>query len=41
MNALAAIAVCDQCGMTMKEAAEGLQSFTGFKDASRFTPEKN
>lgn len=31
MNALAAIAVCDQCGMTMKEAAEGLQSFTGFK----------
>ena len=31
MNALAAMAVCDQCGMTMKEAAEGLRTFTGFK----------
>ena len=31
MNALAAMAVCDQCGMTMKEAAEGLKTFTGFK----------
>ncbi|MCI7796665.1 MAG: UDP-N-acetylmuramoyl-tripeptide--D-alanyl-D-alanine ligase [Lachnospiraceae bacterium] len=32
MNALAAIAVCDRCGMTMEEAAAGLLSFTGFKN---------
>lgn len=31
MNALAAIAVCSQCGMTMEEAARGLKTFTGFK----------
>lgn len=31
MNALAAIAVCAQCGMTMEEAARGLKTFTGFK----------
>lgn len=31
MNALAAIAVCSQCGMTMKEAARGLKNFNGFK----------
>ena len=31
MNALAAMAVCSQCGMTMAEAAEGLKTFTGFK----------
>lgn len=43
MNALAAIAVCDRCGMTMKEAASGLLKFTGFKNrqqiykGSRFT----
>lgn len=31
MNALAAIAVCSQCKMTMAEAAEGLNRFHGFK----------
>ena len=31
MNALAAIAVCSEHGMTMKEAAEGLKTFHGFK----------
>lgn len=31
MNALAAMAVCSKCGMTMAEAAEGLKTFTGFK----------
>lgn len=31
MNALAAIAVCSQCGMTMEEAARGLKTFNGFK----------
>ena len=31
MNALAAMAVCEQCGMTMSEAAKGLKTFTGFK----------
>ena len=31
MNALAAIAVCAQCGMTMEEAASGLKTFNGFK----------
>ncbi len=31
MNALAAIAVCSQCDMTMEEAARGLKSFHGFK----------
>lgn len=31
MNALAAIAVCSQCNMTMEEAARGLKTFTGFK----------
>ena len=31
MNALAAIAVCCQCGMTMEEAAKGLKTFRGFK----------
>lgn len=31
MNALAAVAVCSQCGMTMAEAAEGLKRFHGFK----------
>lgn len=31
MNALAALAVCDRCGMTMEEAARGLRSFNGFK----------
>lgn len=31
MNALAAVAVCSQCGMTMAEAAEGLKHFHGFK----------
>ncbi len=29
-NAMAAIAVCAQCGMTMKQAAEGLYTFRGF-----------
>lgn len=32
LNAMAAVAVCCQCGMTMAEAAEGLSSFTGFKN---------
>lgn len=32
MNALAAIAVCKECGMSMKEAATGLSSFDGFKN---------
>lgn len=32
MNALAALAVCDQCGMTMEEAARGLFTFSGFKN---------
>lgn len=32
MNAMAAIAVCAECGMTMEEAAKGLLSFTGFKN---------
>ena len=31
MNALAAMAVCSQCGMTMEEAARGLKTFNGFK----------
>ena len=31
MNAMAAIAVCCECGMTMAEAAEGLLTFHGFK----------
>lgn len=31
MNALAAIAVCHENGMTMAEAAEGLKTFHGFK----------
>lgn len=31
MNALAAIAVCSQSGMTMEEAARGLKTFHGFK----------
>ena len=31
MNALAAIAVCCERGMTMEEAAEGLLTFHGFK----------
>ena len=31
MNALAAIAVCCERGMTMAEAAEGLLTFHGFK----------
>lgn len=31
MNALAAMAVCSQCGMTMEEAASGLKTFHGFK----------
>ncbi|MBQ7795917.1 MAG: UDP-N-acetylmuramoyl-tripeptide--D-alanyl-D-alanine ligase [Lachnospiraceae bacterium] len=31
MNALAAMAVCSQCGMTMEEAARGLKTFHGFK----------
>lgn len=32
MNAMSAIAVCIELGMTMKQAAEGLLSFTGFKN---------
>ena len=41
MNALAAMAVCDQCGMTMKEAAEGLKTFHGFKGRQQiFSGEK-
>ena len=32
LNAMAAIAVCAECGMTMEEAAAGLSSFTGFKN---------
>lgn len=32
MNALAAVAVCAECRMSMKEAAEGLLSFTGYKN---------
>lgn len=31
MNALAAIAVCHENGMTMEEAAQGLKTFHGFK----------
>ena len=31
MNALAAIAVCNENGMTMEEAAQGLKTFHGFK----------
>ena len=31
MNALAAMAVCSQCGMSMEEAARGLKTFHGFK----------
>ena len=31
MNALAAIAVCHENGMTMKEASQGLKTFHGFK----------
>lgn len=31
MNALAAIAVCHECGMTMEEAAKGLLTFQGFR----------
>ena len=32
LNAMAAVAVCVQCGMTMEEAARGLFDFTGFKN---------
>jgi len=32
MNALAAIAVCAECGMSMEEAAEGLLRFENFKN---------
>lgn len=32
LNAMAAVAVCCQCGMTMEEAAAGLAGFTGFKN---------
>lgn len=32
LNAMAAVAVCVRCGMTMEEAARGLFTFTGFKN---------
>lgn len=32
LNAMAAVAVCAECGMSMEEAARGLSAFTGFKN---------
>ncbi len=32
LNAMAAVAVCVECGMTMEEAARGLFSFAGYKN---------
>ena len=40
MNAMAAIAVCAGCGMTMEEAARGLLSFTGFKNRQQIVDGK-